>query len=200
MESCEVNLRNSNNEKKDTENTIDSLQAEIRRLEESIAAHTKTVEEKTAEISALDKAMVEATENRAAEKSAFDEFIALNTSAIQLIKKAINQLNKFYNPHMFKAPEERELTEEERILQGAGQDIGETTAKTTIAGTTQTTTLVFAQIRAHNQDADAGMPPPPPETYGEHKHKTGKSNSVIKLMDMLINDLQTEINTGEHDE
>merc|ERR1719183_3247284 len=196
MESCEVNLRNSNNEKKDTENTIDSLQAEIRRLEESIAAHTKTVEEKTAEISALDKATTKATENRAAEKKAFDEFIALNTSAIQLIKKAINQLNKFYNPHMYQAPEERELTEEERILQGAGQDIGDTTAKTTIAGTTQTTTLVFTQIASN----DAGMPPPPPETYGEHKHKTGKSNSVIKLMDKLVNDLQTEINTGEHDE
>merc|ERR1719310_2644783 len=99
--------------------------------------------------------MKDATAQRAAEKKDFEDLVALNTSAIQLIEKAKNQLNKFYNPHMYQAPEERELTEEERILQGAGQDIGDTTAKVAIAGTTQSTTLTFLQT------ADDAMPPPP---------------------------------------
>ena len=34
---------------------------------------------------------------------------------MQLLDVAKNQLNKFYNPTLYKAPERRELTEEERI-------------------------------------------------------------------------------------
>ena len=96
----------------------------------------------------------------------YDEMVQLNTSAIQLIEKAMNKLNKFYNPGQYKAPEERELTEEERILQGAGADIGDTTARKQILGTSQTTTIMAQQNAPALSDA--------PETYGEFRAKEKK--------------------------
>merc|ERR1719352_894694 len=55
---------------------------------------------------------------------------------------------------------------------------------------------VFAQVRAH----DDAAPPPPPETFGAYTKKTGKSNGVMALMDMMISDLKTDLTEGEHAE
>merc|ERR1719201_1516938 len=68
----------------------------------------------TAEIKALDKAVAEATEQRKEEHAMFLKTSAEGSAAVQLIEAAKNKLNKFYNPTMYKAPERRELTEEER--------------------------------------------------------------------------------------
>merc|ERR1719183_1374433 len=98
---------------------------------------------------------------------------------------------------MYKAPERRELTEEERIAVANGavdpRDAEEATAAPGIAGTGIT---VFAQVRA----ASNAAPPPPPETFGAYTKKTGKSNGVIALMDMMIGDLKTDLTEGEHAE
>merc|ERR1719375_2569093 len=119
---------------------------------------------------------------------------AEGSAAVQLIEAAKNKLNKFYNPTMYKAPERRELTEEERIAVANGavdpRDAEEATAAPGIAGTGVT---VFAQIRR-------AAPPPPPETFGAYTKKTGKSNGVIKLMDMMIGDVKTDLTEGEHAE
>merc|ERR1719213_1367819 len=72
------------------------------------------------EIKALDKAVAEATEQRKAEHAAFLQSQAESQAATQLIEAAKNKLNKFYNPAMYKAPERRELTEEERIAVANG--------------------------------------------------------------------------------
>merc|ERR1719390_67707 len=120
------------------------------------------------------------------------------SAAVQLIEAAKNKLNKFYNPTMYKAPERRELTEEERIAVANGavdpRDAEEAAAAGQgIAGTGIT---VFAQIRAVSNAA----PPPPPETFGAYTKKSGKSNGVIKLMDMMIGDVKTDLTEGEHAE
>ena len=82
---------------------------------------------------------------------------------------------RFYNPTLYKAPERRELTEEERIAVANGavdpRDAEEATAAPGIAGTG---IAVFAQVRA----ASDAAPPPPPETFGAYTKKTGKSNGV----------------------
>lgn len=185
---CEAGLRDSATEKKGTENAIASLDSEISELEAAIAQNKEVVAKKKEEIAALDKSVEDATVQRKEENEDYKELVALNTAAVQLLEKAKNKLNKFYSPHMFKAPEERELTEEERLLRGAGQDIGDTMKTTAIEGTTQTTT-VFNQA-----------PPPPPETYGEYKSKGGKSNSVIALLDMLVKELQSETQAAQAEE
>merc|ERR1719355_422065 len=118
----------------------------------------------TAEIKALDKAVAQATEQRKEEHAVFLQTQAEGSAAVQLIEAAKNKLNKFYNPTMYKAPERRELTEEERIAVANGavdpRDAEEAAAAGQgIAGTGIT---VFAQVRA----ASDAAPPPPPETFG----------------------------------
>jgi len=128
-------------------------------------------------------------------RDAFHALITLNTSAVALLEKAKNKLHKFYNPGQYKAPEERELTEEERLLRGAGQDIGDVTAESIIPGTTQ-------KLGSQLSFVEYGSPslPPPPETYGEHKNKSQKNSSVIALLNLMQNDLKSQTQAAEHAE
>jgi hypothetical protein len=279
---CNEELSSNAAETKDTNSKITSLTSQIESLEAAIAEKQEVIAKKQTEVAELDKSVADATEQRKAEHQEFNELVALNTSAVQLIEKAKNKLNKFYNPGQYKAPEDRELTDEEHVLRGAGQDIGDTTATTEIKGTTQTTT-VFLQRKSQQDPAmpppppppmapmappppppmdggampppppppmdggampppppppmdggamppppppmDGGaMPPPPPmgappppppvallqiaapslppapETYGEHKSKGQKSNSVIALLSLMQNDLKKETQAAEHEE
>lgn len=189
---CNENFNQNEKDTKETTKTIASLESEIEALAARIEELKELINKKEIEVSELDKQAKEATEIRAEENKEFLALIALNNSAVQLIEKAKNKLHRFYNPGQYKAPEERELTEEERLLQGAGQDIGDTTATTAIAGTEQVTT-VFLQISAPSLA-------PPPETYGEHKAKSQKSSSVIALLDVMQQDLAKETQKAEHDE
>jgi len=196
---CNDNLRTNAGDRKNSNAEIKSLQSKIEALEAAIKESQENVEKKNVEIAELDKSVQEATEQRKAENTEFNELVSLNTSAIQLVEKAKNKLNKFYNPGQYKAPEERELSEEERLLKGAGQDIGDTTAQQNIAGTSQSmgSQLSFLQLAA---DVKAPSLPPPPESYGEHKHKGKKSNSVIALLNHMQNGLKSELQAAEHDE
>jgi hypothetical protein len=50
----------------------------------------------------------------------FTEKIQLNDAAVQLIFKANNRLNKFYNPAMYKEAPQRAQTAEDRMTEAAG--------------------------------------------------------------------------------
>merc|ERR1719421_461276 len=178
---CDAELSKSDAEKKETEDTLAGLAASIEEMSATVATLKSEIETLTAEIKDLDKAVSEATEQRKDEHAAFLQAQAESQAATQLIEAAKNKLNKFYNPAMYKAPERRELTEEEAV---AGQGI---------AGTGIT---VFAQVRA----ASNAAPPPPPETFGAYTKESGKSNGVIKLMDMMIGDVKTDLTESEHSE
>merc|ERR1719443_1220258 len=191
---CDAELTKSAAEKKETEDKLATLAASIEEMSAAVATLKSEIETLTAEIKNLDKAVAEATEQRKEDHAAFLQAQAESQAAVQLIEAAKNKLNKFYNPTMYKAPERRELTEEERIAVANGavdpRDAEEATAAPGIAGTGVT---VFAQIRR-------AAPPPPPETFGAYTKKTGKSNGVIKLMDMMIGDVKTDLTEGEHAE
>merc|ERR1719454_1548132 len=195
---CDTEFEKSAAEKKDTEDSLASLSASIEEMTATVTTLTSEIDTLQAEIKALDKAVAEATEQRKEEHAAFLQAQAESQAATQLIEVAMNKLNKFYNPAMYKAPERRELTEEERIAVANGapdpRDAEEAaTAGQGIAGTGIT---VFAQVRA----ASDAAPPPPPETFGAYTKKSGKSNGVIKLMDMMIGDVKTDLTEGEHEE
>merc|ERR1711865_983387 len=49
-------------------------------------------------------------------------------------------------------------------------------------------------------DEDAAVPLPPPETFGAYSKKDNKSNGVIGLMDMMIEELKTDYTDAEHAE
>jgi len=194
---CDEEFTKSAAEKKETEEKLASLAASIEEMSATVATLKSEIEALSAEIAALDKAVAEATETRKEEHATFLTMQAENQAATQLIEAAKNKMYKFYNPTMYKAPERRELTEEERIAVTAGapdpRDAEEATAAPGIAGTGIT---VFAQVRA----ASNAAPPPPPETFGAYTKKTGKSNGVIALMDMMIGDLKTDLTDSEHAE
>merc|ERR1719453_2675758 len=137
-------------------------------------------------------------EQRKSDHAAFVQAQAENQAATQLVEAAKNKLNKFYRPNLYKAPQRRELTEEERILVNSGgvdpRDAEEAAAaQTGIAGTG---VAVFAQIRS----ASNAAPPPPPETFGAYQKKDGKSNGVMALMDNMVEDLKTEHSESKHEE
>merc|ERR1719155_147220 len=187
---CDKDLAKSAAEKKDTEEAIAASEAFIEETTAESAAMADEIKELQKEIKDLDKAVVEATEQRKEEHADFLTFQTESNAAVQLIEKAKNRLFKFYRPTMYKEAPKRELTEEEKILAASGQDIG-TVAPELIPGTTQT---VFAQVRVN------AAPPPPPETFGAYQKKDAKSNGVIGLMEMLAKELQTDITEAEHEE
>merc|ERR1719486_721694 len=195
---CDTEFTKTSAEKKETEEKLASLAASIEVMSSTVATLKSEIETLSAEIKALDTAVAEATETRKEEHGTFLQTQAEGSAAVQLVEAAKNKLYKFYNPVMYKAPERRELTEEERIMVANGQpdprDAEEAAAAGQgIAGTGIT---VFAQVRA----ASNAAPPPPPETFGAYTKKTGKSNGVIALMDMMIGDLKTDLTEGEHAE
>jgi len=191
---CNDEFRKNEADSKESATKIASLASQIEALEAAIAEKDETIAKKQQEVSDLDKSVADATAQRKAENVEFNQLVALNQSAVQLVEKAKNKLNKFYNPGQHQAPEDRELSEEEHLLRGAGQDIGDTTATTGIAGTEQVTT-VFLQLKTH-----APSLPAAPETYGEHKSKGQKSNSVISLLSLMQNDLKKETQAAESTE
>merc|ERR1719240_870211 len=98
------------------DSAVEEMKAGIATLKDDIAALT-------AGIADLDKSVAEATETRKAENAEFTTVAAQNNAAVQLLGVAENRLNKFYNSAAYKAPQRRELTEEERIyVQSGGAD------------------------------------------------------------------------------
>merc|ERR1719171_1194216 len=126
----------------------------------------------------LDKSVAQATEQRKEEHAEYLETQQLSEAAIQLVGKAKNRLNKFYNPTLYKAAPKTENTMEEKIIE---------------AGT-------FVQVRAHSDDEFGVAPPPPPETFGAYEKKGEKSAGVIGLMDMMVKELEGDMKDGEYEE
>merc|ERR1719213_699596 len=129
------------------------------------------------DIKDLDKAVAQATEQRKEEHAMFLETQQLSEAALQLLEKAKNRLNKFYNPTLYKAAPKTERTMEGKIID---------------AGT-------FAQVQAHRSSADVA-PPPPPETFGAYEKKGEKSAGVIGLIDMMVKELESDMKDGEYEE
>merc|ERR1719392_474168 len=130
---------------------------------------------------------MEATETRKSENSEFNELIASDTAAKELLNFAKNRLNKFYNPKLYKAPPKRELSDEDRATLAAGGTLAPTAAPGGIAGTGVT---VLSQVK----------PPPPPEAPGAYKKKSGESNGVIAMFDLLVKDLDKEMTVAKTEE
>merc|ERR1719482_1388692 len=92
---------------------------------------------------------------------------------------AKNRMNKFYNPSQYKPPPKRELSEEDRAAQAAGE---------------------FVSISAHSQGQEDVAPPPPPSGPSAYSKKSEESSGVIRMLDMLVQDLDKEMQVAEVDE
>merc|ERR1719379_3009846 len=137
---CNGEFEKADREEKGEKTEIEKLNAEVQQEADEIAAINEEIVALKAEIMELDKAVVEATEQRKEEHEDYTEELQLTSTAVELVKKAKNRLQKFYNPTLYKSPDTvKERTMEEKIL-----DAGS------------------AFVQVHSDVA----PPPPPETFG----------------------------------
>merc|ERR1712151_207350 len=164
---------------------------------DAIAAVTQEIADLEAGIKALDKSVAEATEQRKEEHAAHLELMSSDSAAKELLGFAKNRLNKFYAPKLYKPAPKAELSAEERIFVSEGGTATPTPAPGGIAGTGIS---AFAEVSVHVQGKVA--PPPPPETFGAYKKKSGENSGVLAMIDLLVQDLEkemTEARTGEKD-
>merc|ERR1719487_1152071 len=168
---CDKDIAKSEKEQKDTEEEIASAAALIEECKEASAQTADEIALLQKEIKELDLAVAEATEQRKEEHGEYIQFMEENNAALQLLEKAKNKLNKFYRPSQY---------------------VAETTAAPIVLS--QMDSVAFVQV--HHKEA----PPPPPETWGAYKTKSGKSNGALALLNRLSKDLQDGITDAEHDE
>jgi len=77
---------------------VSSVTSALEEEEDALAAIGEEIKVLTDGIAALDKAVVEATEQRKQEHAEYSEAMQMSEAALQLLEKAKNRLNKFYNP------------------------------------------------------------------------------------------------------
>merc|ERR1719440_90267 len=172
---CEKELDVAEDNKKVLEQAISDATKAIEDAEETIATGADEIKALEQGIKDLDKSVDEATEQRKEENAAFKELMANNGAAKELIGLAKNRMNKFYNPSQYVPPPKRELSEEDRAAQAAGE---------------------LVEISAHAQAA----PPPPPAGPSAYSKKSEESTGVIRMLDMLVQDLDKEMQVAEVDE
>jgi DNA repair exonuclease SbcCD ATPase subunit len=168
---CQDEFEKSADEETAAKEKLASTEAKISELEDTVAQLAEEIEVLQGEIKGLDKAVAEATEQRKEEHANFGTTTELSEAAIQLLGKAKNRLQKFYNPTLYKAPPKTEMTMEEKIVD---------------AGT-------FAQIHAH-RDVDDEAP-----SFAQYK-KSEKSAGVLGLMDMMVSELESDMKDASYEE
>jgi len=191
---CNSEFAKSAQTKKETEGSLASLAASIEEMAATVDQLASEIKSLQAEIANLDKAVAQATEQRKEEHATFLTVQSENQAAIEILGKTKNVLNKFYRPNLYKAPERRELTEEEKLVVSSGGVDPRDAEEAAVAAQE----AVFVQVRvATNDDA---VPPPPPATFGAYQKKDGKSNGVMALMDKMTDELKTDLTDAEHAE
>lgn len=171
---CEDELEKSGEEKKTAEAKLSAEEAQISEATDAKDVLTEEIATLVQEIKDLDKAVAEATEQRKEEHSEYLSTTQLSEAALELLGKAKNRLNKFYNPTLYKAPPTTERTMETKIID---------------AGT-------FVQVQRHmSTDLQAMV-----STFdGEYK-KSEKSAGVLGLMDMMIKEVETDMKDSAYEE
>jgi len=100
---CSNQLDASDDKKKDLKRQVSDLEANIATAQEDIATFKSEIASLRAGIIALDKSVAEATANRRSEHAEYEELIASDSAAKDVLNLAKNRLNQFYNPKLAKA-------------------------------------------------------------------------------------------------
>merc|ERR1719223_671228 len=190
-EYCAKQFDLADDKKKGLERAVSDLETAIADAKEGISSSEADIKALEEGIKALDKSVSEATAQRKEENEDFQELMASDSAATEILGFAKNRLNKFDNPSLYKAPPKRELTDEDRATLAAGGTLAPTAAPGGIAGTGVT---VLADVSAHV------APPPPPATAAAFSKKSEESNGVIAMIDLLIADLTKEMTEAKAEE
>merc|ERR1719456_1771416 len=182
---CQAELASNEDEKAAVQDKADSIASAVSELQDSIKTTADDIAALGDEIKQLDASVTIATVNRKKEHAEYTESLTLQEAAIQLIGKAKNRLQKFYNPALHVPEPKKELSAEDRLYSNLGGQLDEPVA--------------FVQIHKH-QALKKVAPPEMPDTWGAYKPAGGKSGGVMALMDMLTSDLNADMQAAKHDE
>merc|ERR1719265_2254820 len=166
---CNKQFDLADDKKKGIEQALSDSEKAIEDAQEAIATSSDDIKALEAGIRALDKQVADATEQRQAENAEFKDLMTSDAAAKKLIGMAKNRLNKCNNHTLNKPPPKRELSEEDRAAQAAGEFVQE-------------------------------APGPAPEAPGPYEKKTEESNGIIKMLDMMVQDLDKEMQVAEVEE
>jgi peptidoglycan hydrolase CwlO-like protein len=195
---CNGEFHTSEGEHKDTTRNLNNLAATISELKDAIEQSSNDIAATQQKIADLDKSVAEATAQRQAEHAEYQQFKKMNEAAKQLIFEASNRLQKFYNPQLYVAPKERELSRNDQIFAGAGGQLEDEVVVGTAAGA-----LAFTQMRSKRSMRSVQLAPEAPvapDSYGAFEKKSGASNSVLSLMEMLTKEVDKGLQEAEHNE
>jgi len=173
-EFCQSETDKAEDEEAARTTKVNSVTSELDEEEDALAAIGDEITVLTEGIAALDKAVVEATEQRKEEHAAYSEAMQMSEAAMQLLDKAKSRLNKFYNP---------------ALVQYKSLDQFESSAPS------------FVQVRAHSTSDsemwDSESDADTQETKGSAK---GQTRNVIALMDSIMHDIQGDMKDMENSE
>jgi len=114
---CVDELQKADAAEKKEQEEMDTLQSTIEELSDEIAGIDDEVKTLQEEIGQLDRNVAAATEQRKKEHAEYSETVSMTEAAVQLVGKAKNRLNKFYNPKQYKAPAGGEALADESFVQ-----------------------------------------------------------------------------------
>jgi septal ring factor EnvC (AmiA/AmiB activator) len=189
---CIAELTKTEAEKAATEDKLSSLASSIEETKDGIASAEEQIKSLQDGVAALDKDVAEATEQRKKEHEEFSETLKLSEVALQLIGKAKNRLQKFYNPTLYKAPPKKEMTMEEKIISAGSSALVQQEAAFDSGAS-------FVQIRMLRTTSSKVAPPEAPAAPGPFK-KSEKSGGVMALMDMIMGELKTSATESKMEE
>merc|ERR1719262_1476588 len=113
---CIAELTKTEREKAATDDKLSSLAATLSELADSSAEVAEKITALQESVASLDKDVAEATEQRKKEHETYTADTQSTTIALELIAKAKNRLQKFYNPSLYNAPPKKEMSMEEKII------------------------------------------------------------------------------------
>merc|ERR1712136_436780 len=160
--------------------TVEDLEEQLSNTDERIEVVQKSISE-------LDASVAKATAIRQTQHSEFVTLTANNAAATQLLKLAINRLNKFYAPKLHKAAPKAELSADDHIYVNMGGEIT-TAAPKGIAGTN------VARVQLLQAD-----PVSEPFSSKYQKNHEGFSG-VVSLIGSLVADLAKESQAAKVEE
>jgi predicted nucleic acid-binding Zn-ribbon protein len=103
VEYCHQQFDLSNDKKKSLAKTFSDLEVSISEATDGVATLKQEIESLEDAIKALDKSVSEATAQRQSEHEDFTGLMSSDAAAKELLRFAINRLNRFYKPSLHKA-------------------------------------------------------------------------------------------------
>merc|ERR1719463_693057 len=171
---CTTELLKAEGEQGAKQEGLDSVVAELEQITDEIASFSDDVAAIEKGITDIDKEVALSTEQRKKEHSEYVETLQMTEAAVQLLAKAKNRLQKFYNPTLYKAPPKKEATMEEKIVSSYG----------------------FIQRHVALKKKPVDMPDLPDLPKYEKK----ESGGIIALMDKITKELEMDRVEAGHDE